>query len=111
MEIGISLDELANGAALELFEREMRKVAENIIDPNTPWKAKRKIVLTVTISPDRRREASEVEVDVKSTLAAVNGVSTQIAFGVDGEGKAQYAELLSGERNQFMIDKDGGIGR
>lgn len=42
MEYIINLNEFADGAALERFNREMKRVLENIADPNTdPTKKER----------------------------------------------------------------------
>lgn len=46
-EYVISLATLNKGAAIELFEQELKRVIENIADPNVEPTAKRKITLTV----------------------------------------------------------------
>ena len=83
MDEQLSLINLANGGAMELFEDALGKAIENIKDPNTEAAAKRKIVLTVTIKPvdDERREC-RVVVEAKTTLAAPMGVGGTIAVGI-----------------------------
>lgn len=42
-----NLSEMSNGAVNERFNYELQKVVENICDPNTDPKKKRKITLTM----------------------------------------------------------------
>lgn len=56
----ISLQELAGGALQEKVNQAFEKVMQNMQDPNTPWKNKRKI--TVGITFDRMRIALTVPV-------------------------------------------------
>lgn len=65
-----NLDELMDGALTERFNSELRKVLENVLDPNTDAKKKRRIQITVDIAPNERRDAAEFKIEVKSTVAA-----------------------------------------
>ena len=47
----VSLTNLGNGAAVELFDHELQKVLANIDDPNTDPKEKRKII-ALSSQPD-----------------------------------------------------------
>lgn len=47
----LSVDNLANGAVYELLQREFTRVADNILDPNTSEKAKRKIKVEIVADP------------------------------------------------------------
>lgn len=44
----ISLQELAGGALQEKVNQAFEKVMQNMQDPNTPWKNKRKITVGIT---------------------------------------------------------------
>jgi hypothetical protein len=57
----VNLGSIARGAAMEIFELEIAKIAANIADPNTKASKKRKLTLEFTFTPDsdRRRSAFE----------------------------------------------------
>lgn len=67
----LKLDNIANGAAAELFDRELSKVMENIHDSNTDGKVKRSITLTVSIMPDANKEGANITLHAASKLAPV----------------------------------------
>jgi hypothetical protein len=79
----VTLSSLADGAALELFQNELGRVVENILDPNTDPEAARKVVLEVRIKPQEDREQADVEVKVKATLAGIRGARTRFFLGRD----------------------------
>jgi hypothetical protein len=56
----VTLVTLANGAAMELFDSELSKVVENILDPNTLPDTVRKVILMEPRERLRRyREAQQ----------------------------------------------------
>ena len=74
-----NLLEMARGAIIERVNYEAVKVFENIEDPNTDYKAKRKIQLTLTFLPDDEgRESVKMAVEVKSTLAPTVPIKTNL---------------------------------
>ena len=64
-----NLDQLMNGALNERFNSEIKKVWDNVLDPNTDPKAKRKLVMTITMKPNANRDAAEMEAEVNVKLA------------------------------------------
>lgn len=64
-----SIMRMARGAFEERVDYEMDKVIQNILDPNTKATAKRKITLTIELTPDDERRQIQVSVTAKSTLA------------------------------------------
>jgi len=77
----VNLATIAGGAAVELFEQELGKVVENILDPNTEADAARTITLTIKLKPNNERNIGSVSVAAKSSLAAFRAASTQMFFG------------------------------
>ena len=70
---------------MERVNYEAVKIFENIEDPNTDYKAKRKIQLTLTFLPDDEgRESVKMAVEVKSTLAPTVPIKTNL-YMVRGE--------------------------
>lgn len=82
----ISLDRFDGGALQAKFQKAFEDVAENIVDPNTPAKAKRTIVIKMTVEPDEKRSVAAVSYDVKSTLAPERKeeISAFIIRGING---------------------------
>ena len=93
-EYVISLATLNRGAALELFDDALRKVIENIHDPNADIQAKREIKLTVKFAPsvDRNGKAqADVDIACALKLGAARPSTTIVYFGkVDGEIKGLH---------------------
>lgn len=79
-----TLQTIGGGAIPELFQRELDVVMANIMDPNTPAKASRRITLTVTIKPNQNREEGGVEIKCASTLPGVRTVESSVFFGKEG---------------------------
>lgn len=50
-QINLNLSQLANGGIQEKINSELEKVLDNIMDPNTSPKEKRKLVITLTFPP------------------------------------------------------------
>jgi hypothetical protein len=81
----VTLESLDGGAAMELFDLELKRVVENVFDLNTIAKTKRKISLEVVFAPTEDRASAQVFIDVKAKLAGQRGSATQVYFGkVDG---------------------------
>jgi len=93
----VRLDTLGGGAAVELFEKELRKVIENIYDPNTEPDAKRTITLKATFKPhDEGRDTVAVLLEAKSSVAPHKPHGTVVYVGREAKG----APLVAVERDQ-----------
>lgn len=77
----VSLETLGQGAAIELFADELKKVLENVLDPNTKASAKRSVTLTLEIKPDEDRSFAHTSLEVKSKLAPTKPVGVPIYIG------------------------------
>ena len=77
LHMEISLQELAGGALQEKVNQAFEKVMKNMQDPNTPWKNKRKINLTLTFIQNEDRTDCTCDISVDTKLAAVKPVSTK----------------------------------
>jgi hypothetical protein len=69
-----------------MFDTELQRVLDNIMDPNTTHAA-RTVTLQVKIKPDNNRGIGSVEIGVSAKLAAAVPVTSQFYLGVD-RGKA-----------------------
>lgn len=91
-ENAISLDNLAGGELKEQVNDALQRVIDNIADPNTNWKSKRKLSVTLSFSADERRNLADVTMEVKPTLAAAAPSKTRIIIDRDAQGKVVGAE-------------------
>ena len=98
----IQLPTLANGAANELFEDELSKVLENILDVNTEAEATRSITLKLTVKPALDRDSAALKFEASSKLAPTLGVGTAMFIG------KQDGRFIAVEHNpkQLQLDLD-----
>ncbi|MCK5614018.1 hypothetical protein KAR91_69790 [Candidatus Pacearchaeota archaeon] len=82
-----TLTNVARGMAPQLFDREFKKVLENIQDTRTGAVKTRKIVMEFIIQPDQDRHALSIEVKAKSALAEGVGAKGFAFASLDGEGE------------------------
>ncbi|WP_017470656.1 hypothetical protein [Amphibacillus jilinensis] len=104
----VDLNDFADGALAEQFNHELLKVLDNIADPNTDPTKKRKIAINLTLQADDRLQLTNVLVEVKSTVAPRNAVSSSLILDKDENGKATAAELKSGAKGQTYLDYETG---
>lgn len=105
-KINFKLSEIAHGAVQVKLDRAMTAVAQNILDPNTTAKAKRKVTITITIAPDETRSTAQIEVGTKTTLAPEESVATTALLGQQNS-EVVLNELKSGVPGQTYIDENG----
>ena len=101
---GISLVDIGQGAAVEKFDHELQQALDNIQDPNTPARKARKVVLTVTITPDEEREMGKVRIEAKCVLPAPEPSDIKWFLGRKPDGKGEASEY---NPRQHRMDFDG----
>lgn len=100
-----SLLEMAKGAIIERVDYEAAKVFENIEDPNTDYKAKRKIQVTLVFqADDDSREGVKMSTEVKSTLAPTVPISTNLYMVRDENDAPMIVEAIRQTPGQLDID-------
>ena len=77
----IDMEKFANGAFTEQINKEIKKVTENIQDPNTDATAKRRITVVIEFKPNETRNFVTTGVQAKSTLAPALGAVTALSMG------------------------------
>lgn len=104
-EYVVSLVTLNQGAAVELFDNEMKKLLDNIADPQTSAEVAREIQLTVKVKPAESREQAAVQLTIKSKLAPQKPASASLFFGrVEGQRVAVQTDPNQGK----LFDKKDG---
>lgn len=89
-----SILSMAQGAIMERCDYEVSRVIDNIADLNTKPTAKRKIVVTLELTPDETRTKISLNASVKTTLAPTVPVSTALCITSDGNGEMVVAEMV-----------------
>ncbi len=97
------LNQFMGGALAEKLEYALVEVAENIMNPNYPAKGKRKITVTITVTPDEERDIGKASLDVKTTLVNRKPFEQRLLFNRDSKGQAGVAELNSADPKQLEI--------
>lgn len=106
----ININTLAGGAMAERINRELQKVADNVLDPNTNATAARTVTVTIKIKPDEAREIGMTDIQVKSSLAPAKGIPAKFYFDYGKDGKGAIAELNTGQdKNQTQFTDSGEI--
>lgn len=95
----VTLLELANGAIMEQLTHETGKLLQNIIDPNTDPKVKRKMTITLGFAPSADRTGATVEVKCETKLAGIKPVQTILNIGgtVDAPVAVEYNRQVAGQ--------------
>lgn len=105
----ISIDSIAGGALVEKLNIELRRLAENVQDPNTKADAVRTVTIQIRVKPDETRQIGSTEISVKSSLAPSKGIPTSFVFDLDNEGNAVVKELLTRDKNQMIMNDQGEV--
>lgn len=101
----LKLEDIAGGALQEKANAAMRKVVDNLQDPNTPWKNKRQITIKLSFTQNEDRDDTSVEVSVDTKLAPVSPVVTRMAIGKDlMTGETYVHEYGKQIRGQMSLD-------
>lgn len=112
MENMINLEKFADGALAEKVNMALVQVLENMTDPNTNWKTKRKIVLDMTLETGEDRELTEVTIVAKTKLAPTKALATKIVIGTDGKGgvlASEYRKQVPGQSAMVVSQETGEI--
>jgi hypothetical protein len=88
MEEKVTLENLGAGAAKQLFEVELQRALDDILDPNTDPKAVRKVQLTLAMKPGSDRSVSKVGIQATSTMGKPLPFMTEFFLGKGVNGKA-----------------------
>ncbi len=87
----VTLENLGRGAAAEMFQAELEKLAMNIMDPNTKADALRAITLKLKVRPAGDRMSCTVEISCDSKLAPAAPLETMLFVGQE-QGRAVVTE-------------------
>lgn len=105
MEQIIDFENLAGGALKEKLNQEVKKILENITDPNTKETETRKLTLNISFKPSKERDLAEISIETKSKLAPAIPSTTKIIIDKDfSTGKVAAAEWNNQIPGQIAIE-------
>lgn len=100
-----SLLQMARGAFMEIFDAEMSKVLDNIMDANTKATGKRKLAVTFTFTPDDSRQTIGVTFNCASKLEPINPAVTSLYLtGDPTTGEVTAVEMVPNIPGQIGLD-------
>ena len=102
----VNLEAFAGGALQEKFDDAMKKVLENLMDPNTPWKNKRKIAVEISFEQNEDRDDASVNVSVVTKLAPIKPIGTRMSIGKDLRTEEVFAEEYGSQCKGQMTMED-----
>lgn len=106
--MGINLQELAGGALQEKADQAFSKVIQNMQDPNTPWKNKRKINICLSFEQNEERTDCTCDIAIDTKLAPVKPVSTKFYTEKDLDtGQIFAQEYGPGIKGQMSFEDMG----
>lgn len=89
----INLETLAEGGLTEKVNMALREVLNNIADPNTDYKVKRKLTIDITFISQEDRDLALLDIQTKTKLAPPKSIGTKIVIGTDGKGGIMASEF------------------
>ncbi|EMC14440.1 phage protein [Streptococcus mutans N66] len=104
-KIKLDLSQIGEGGLQEKVDKELEKVFDNILDPNTETKTARKLTITLTMKSDDSRQTVATAMEVKSTLAPQKSVATTVLVG-QKDGTVYANELKSTVPGQTYFDEE-----
>lgn len=110
MEHQINLETFADGAFAEKVNLALKEVLNNIADPNTDWKKKRKLTIDLTFSSREDRELAAVDIMAKTKLEPAKPLTTTIIMGTDGKGgiiASEFKKQIPGQ-SSIRVDEETG---
>lgn len=90
----LNLENVANGAAGELFENSLREVLSNIMDENRDATTERHITMTFKIKSNAERNMATIVVQSMTKLAPVNAAANAMYFRMERGKPAAYHHNL-----------------
>lgn len=79
--LAVTFASLANGTAEAQFQHQLKKVLENIRDPNAPAHKARTIKITMKLTPNEKRNEASIVIESSCTLVATKPADSHLFIG------------------------------
>lgn len=101
----VNLEEFAQGKLSVQLNKELKRVTENIQDPNTDPTKERKITVTIKIKPNNERNYGSCAIETKFVPVPELGTITGLTFGKDiRTGEVDMMEVMNQIPGQMSVD-------
>ena len=108
----INLETLAEGGLTEKVNMALREVLNNIADPNTDYKVKRKLTIDITFISQEDRDLALLDIQTKTKLAPPKSIGTKIVIGTDGKGgimASEFGKQIPGQSVMRVVEETGEV--
>lgn len=106
----LDLNKFAGGTLQEKFNRALREVIQNMQDPNTSFKNKRGITISIGFTQNEQRDDAKITVSVTTKTSPVLPIETALYMGKDLEtGEIEireYGKQIAGQMNLTDFEPD-----
>ena len=112
MKKNINLEDFANGALAERFNIALKEVLENLKDPNTDYKKKRKLTMELVLSTNEAREITSVDIVAKTKLCPAKPITTSLLMDMNFDGEviaSEYKKQIQGQVTMTVDSETGEI--
>ena len=89
----ITLANLGGGGLMKLATAEMRRICENIADPNVRATAKRKLQISIIVEPDETRLMGKVTYSAEASIPGPDSGKAAVYIANDPEGQLGLFEM------------------
>lgn len=106
----LDLNKFAGGVLQEKFDGALSEVLKNLQDPNTSFKNKRGITISIGITQNEHRDDAKITVSVTAKTSPVLPIETALYMGKDldtGEIEIrEYGKQITGQMSITDIKED-----
>lgn len=99
----IDLNKFAGGTLQEKFNMALAEVLQNLQNPNTSFKNKRGITISIGFSQNEPRDNANISINVTTKLSPVLPIETQLYMGKDLDTGnieiREYGKQIAGQMN------------
>lgn len=101
----INLEQFAGGKLSVQLNKALKKITENVQDPNTDAQKVRKINVSISFRPNDERNFVATTVETKLSLAPELGATTALSMGRDlRTGEVEAVEIFNQIPGQMNVD-------
>lgn len=101
--VELNLANIGGGDLMECASHELRKICQNIADPNVKTSAKRKLNISIEIKPDETGQMAQIAYTVKSAMPGPDSGKTMAYIAVSPEGRE--ISLFEVERHPNLFEE------
>lgn len=105
----ITLANLAGGALMETATAELRRICENIQDPNVKADSKRKLKIEILLEPDETRQMVRITYQVQAAIPGPDAGKTVALVAMDPNSNALTLFEAYQQQPLFPPDEEPGI--